>query len=68
MPSVGLEELAEACDNWDLKNKIGEGGYGTVFKVLTDICSFFPLLSPHSGGLATSGGCHQEDPEEAGGK
>ena len=32
IPNVTLEELAKACNNWDEDNKIGEGGYGTVFK------------------------------------
>ena len=32
IPKITLEELARACNNWDLGNKIGEGGYGTVYK------------------------------------
>ena len=29
---VPLHELADACQGWDIKNKIGQGGYGTVYK------------------------------------
>merc|ERR1719458_2394191 len=32
VPMVDLAELAEATNNWDERNKIGEGGYGTVYK------------------------------------
>jgi len=32
VPTVSYEELGLACGNWDLANKIGEGGFGQVFK------------------------------------
>merc|ERR1711892_750058 len=32
VPTISYEELGRACGNWDLANKIGEGGFGQVFK------------------------------------
>ena len=29
---VNYEELASACGNWNDGNKIGEGGFGQIFK------------------------------------
>jgi hypothetical protein len=29
---VTLEELTEATDNWKASNKLGNGGYGEVFR------------------------------------
>ena len=32
VPTVSYEELGQACGNWNVENKIGEGGFGQVFK------------------------------------
>ena len=32
VPLVSYDELARACNNWNPANKLGEGGFGQVFK------------------------------------
>ena len=32
VPVVSYKDIAAACDNWDPINKLGEGGFGQVFK------------------------------------
>jgi len=32
VPTVSDKELAEACDNWNIENRIGKGGYGEVYR------------------------------------
>lgn len=33
LPLFNLSEIAEATHNFSLNNKLGEGGYGPVYKV-----------------------------------
>lgn len=34
LPSFGLDAIANATNNFSSTNKIGEGGFGTVYKVI----------------------------------
>lgn len=36
LPSYGYEELAIATNNFDTNNKLGKGGFGSVYKVRRD--------------------------------
>ena len=35
LPLVEFEEIAKATNNFSLNNKLGEGGFGPVYKVCT---------------------------------
>lgn len=34
LPTFDFEEIATATDNFSISSKIGEGGFGSVFKVV----------------------------------
>lgn len=34
LPTIDFEEIAAATDNFSISSKIGEGGFGPVFKVI----------------------------------
>ena len=43
LPIFNLEELATATNNFDMANKLGQGGFGPVYRVMVSYVEFiFP--------------------------
>ncbi|KAF5780970.1 putative non-specific serine/threonine protein kinase [Helianthus annuus] len=48
LPLFGLSVILEATNNFSLNNKLGEGGFGPVYKVFYDYMTFYVLVSSSS--------------------
>ena len=44
LPLFNFEELASATNNFHLSNKLGEGGFGPVYKVMVALLEVFCLI------------------------